>query len=257
MPADAVHKEHKQMVHEKMTMFEGQYSRDDFLTMDDIANIDHRIKASSYIFHSSDAISMQQWVLAKSNKWFAYQEYSATVVDGDGQIPFILGIQLPEQLDWMLQYGHNNILAMDSTFGTNAMKFQLYTILVFNSKHMGMPMAWIIMSRYCAYDMVYWIRVLLQWLHLKKIDWRLNVFMVDDAEVFQCDVHLCSCHVRRAWLKNLITKVKDNAVRGEMFDRLGYIMHRSTNEDSARNEVDIFIEDFKDTQPSFIEYFKG
>ncbi|GLJ53637.1 hypothetical protein SUGI_1144060 [Cryptomeria japonica] len=109
MPADAVHKNHKQMVHERMTMFEGQSRRDDFLTMDDIANIDCRIKTSSYMFHSSDAISVQQWVLANTNKWFAYQEYSANVVDGDGQIPFILGIQLPGQLDWMLQYGHNNI----------------------------------------------------------------------------------------------------------------------------------------------------
>ncbi|GLJ36452.1 hypothetical protein SUGI_0731990 [Cryptomeria japonica] len=44
MPADVVHNKHKKMVHEKMTMFEGQSSRDDFLTMDDIANIDHRIK---------------------------------------------------------------------------------------------------------------------------------------------------------------------------------------------------------------------
>ncbi|GLJ19786.1 hypothetical protein SUGI_0358560 [Cryptomeria japonica] len=128
------------MVHEKMTIFEGQSSRDDFLTMDDIANIDHKIKTLRYMFHSIDSISVQQWVLGNTEKWFAYQEYSATN-DGDGEVPFVLGIQFPEQLDWMLQYGHNNLLAMDSTFGTNAMKFQLYTMLVFNSKHMGFPVA--------------------------------------------------------------------------------------------------------------------
>ena len=61
------------------------------------------------------------------NKCFAYQEYSATI-DGDGEVPFVLGIQFPEKLDWMLQYGHNNILAMDSTFGTNAMK--VYSVLL-------------------------------------------------------------------------------------------------------------------------------
>ncbi|GLJ21886.1 hypothetical protein SUGI_0409280 [Cryptomeria japonica] len=122
MPVDAVHKKHKQMVHEKMTIFEGQSSRDNFLTMDGIANIDSKIKTLRYMFHSIDVISVQQWVLANTEKWFAYQEYSA-IDDGDGEVPFVLGIdQLPKQLEWMLQYGHNNILAMDSTFGTNAMK---------------------------------------------------------------------------------------------------------------------------------------
>ncbi|GLJ51618.1 hypothetical protein SUGI_1096990 [Cryptomeria japonica] len=95
MLADAVHKKHKQMVHEKMTMFEGQSSRDDFLTMNDIMNIDRKIKTSSYMLHSSDAISVRQWVLANTEKWFVYQEYNDIVVDGDGQIPFVLGIQLP------------------------------------------------------------------------------------------------------------------------------------------------------------------
>ncbi|GLJ49309.1 hypothetical protein SUGI_1042260 [Cryptomeria japonica] len=261
---DAVHKKHKQMVHEKMTIFEGQSSRDDFLTMDDIANIDCKIKTLRYMFHSIDAISVQQWVLANIEKWFAYQEYSATD-DGDGEVPFVLGIQLPEQIEWMLQYGHNNILDMDSTFGTNAMKFQLYTMLVFDSKHMGVPVAWVIMSRSCAHDIAYWMHILLQRVHMKNIEWSLNAFMVDDAgveikvirEVFQCDVYLCSWHVRRAWLKNLIAKVKEIAVRREMFDRLGFIMHHSMDADSTRNAIHICIEDFKDTQPSFIEYFKG
>ena len=60
MPADVVHKKHKQMVHEKMTIFEGQSSRDDFLTMDDIGNIDRKIKLLKYMYDSSDALSMQQ-----------------------------------------------------------------------------------------------------------------------------------------------------------------------------------------------------
>ncbi|XP_059075214.1 uncharacterized protein LOC131053458 [Cryptomeria japonica] len=250
MPVDAVHKKHKQMVHEKMTIFEGQSSRDNFLTMDGIANIDSKIKTLRYMFHSIDVISVQQWVLANTEKWFAYQEYSA-IDDGDGEVPFVLGIdQLPKQLEWMLQYGHNNILAMDSTFGTNAMKFQLYTMLIFDSKHMGVPVAWVIMSRSYAHDIAYWMHILLQRVHMKNIEWSLNAFMVDDAGA---EIKA----IRRAWLKNLIAKVKEIAVRQEMFDRLGFIMHHSMDEDSARNAIHIFIEDFKDTQLSFIEYFKG
>ncbi|XP_057873825.2 uncharacterized protein LOC131079802 [Cryptomeria japonica] len=184
-------------------------------------------------------------VLANTEKWFAYQEYSATD-DGDGEVSFVLGIQLPEQLDWMLQYGYNNILAMDSTFGTHVMKFQLYRMLVFNSKHMGVLVAWVIMSRSCAHDIAYWMHILLQRVHMKNIEWSLNTFMVDDAGA---EIKA----IRHAWLKNLIAKVKEIAVRREMFDRLGFIMHHSIDEDSTRNAIHIFIEDFKDTQRSFIE----
>ena len=59
-------------------------------------------------------------------------------------------------------------------------------------------------------------------------------------------MNLYTWHVRHAWLKNLIAKVKDNAIRQEMFDKLGFIMHHSKNEDSTNNEIHNFIEDFKD-----------
>lgn len=58
MPKDAVHKKHKQAVHEKLTIFEGQSSRDDFLNMDDIGNIDRKIKTLSYLLDSNDAHSV-------------------------------------------------------------------------------------------------------------------------------------------------------------------------------------------------------
>ena len=46
---------------------------------------------------------------------------------------------------------------------------------------MGVPVAWIIMSRSCAHDITYWMHILLQRAHLKNINWKLNAFMVDDA----------------------------------------------------------------------------
>lgn len=64
------------------------------------------------------------------DKWFAYQQYTDTIIDGDDHTPFVLGIQSPEQLEWMLHYSHNNILAMDSTFGTNRMKVCYYYFII-------------------------------------------------------------------------------------------------------------------------------
>ena len=46
--------------------------------------------------------------------------------------PFILGIQTPWQKDMCRKYGHDNVLAMDSTFGTN--KYKVCTL----------PMLWIL-----------------------------------------------------------------------------------------------------------------
>jgi hypothetical protein len=46
---------------------------------------------------------------------------------------------------------------------------------------MGLPVAWVIMSRSCAHDISYWMRILIQRVHLQNVGWRLNAFMVDDA----------------------------------------------------------------------------
>lgn len=46
---------------------------------------------------------------------------------------------------------------------------------------MGLLVAWVIMSRSCAHDISYWMRILLQQVHLQNVAWRLNAFMVDDA----------------------------------------------------------------------------
>jgi hypothetical protein len=43
----------------------------------------------------------------------------------------------------MLSYGHNGAISMDVTFGTNDMKFHLFTLMGFDDH----PLAWIITSR--------------------------------------------------------------------------------------------------------------
>ncbi|KAH9316521.1 hypothetical protein KI387_025148, partial [Taxus chinensis] len=165
MPADIVLQKHREMVHEKLALFDGQTKRDDFLSSHDVHNIDTKIKAAKYMYDRNDAQSVRVWQDQNPNICFEYQEYEGNVEE-DGHVPFIMGIQMPQQLEWMLKYGHNNILAMDATFGTNGMK------------------------------------ILIQ-------------FIFKYREVFGCEVYLCSWHVRRAWLKNLVAKVKEDQKRRE------------------------------------------
>jgi len=48
------------------------------------------------------------------------------------QVPFTIGIQTPIQYESMLSYGHNGAIFMDATFGTNDMKFHLFTLMGFD-----------------------------------------------------------------------------------------------------------------------------
>ncbi|KAH9312868.1 hypothetical protein KI387_027903, partial [Taxus chinensis] len=121
MPADIVLQKHREMVHEKLALFDGQTKRDDFLSSHDVQNIDKKIKAAKYMYDRNDAQSVRVWQDQNPNICFEYQEYEGNVEE-DGHVPFIMDIQMPQQLEWMLKYGHNNILAMDATFGTNGMK---------------------------------------------------------------------------------------------------------------------------------------
>jgi hypothetical protein len=49
------------------------------------------------------------------------------------QISFIIGIQMPMQLQSMLLCGQNEVISMDVTFGTNDVKFHLFTLMVFDA----------------------------------------------------------------------------------------------------------------------------
>jgi len=61
-------------------------------------------------------------------------------------VPFTIGIQTPMQLQSMILCGHNGVILMDATFGTNHVKFHVLTLMDFDAHHTRMPMAWIITS---------------------------------------------------------------------------------------------------------------
>jgi hypothetical protein len=55
------------------------------------------------------------------------------------QVPFTINIQTPIQCESMLSYGHNGAISMDATFGTNDMKFHLFTLMGFDDHCTGVP----------------------------------------------------------------------------------------------------------------------
>ncbi len=57
------------------------------------------------------------------------------------QVPFTIGVQTPTQCESMLSYGHTGAISMDATFGTNDMKFYIFTLTWFDDHRMGVPLA--------------------------------------------------------------------------------------------------------------------
>ncbi len=80
-------------------------------------------------------------------------------------MPFTIGIQTLIQCQSMLSCGHNGVISMDATFGTNDMKFHLFILMGFDAHHVGVPLTWIITSRQTIEDLFKWLKPLKEKIH--------------------------------------------------------------------------------------------
>lgn len=215
------------------------------------------IKRSTYELDPDDLSSVRIWVERHPKNVFFYQDSSDTG-------SFILGIQTEWQLQQMIRFGNNSLVAADTTFGINKLKYPLYTLLVFDSNHHALPAAWVITRSFASDDVRKWTGALHDRIHAKDPSWKLTGFTVDDAateiatirDVFQCPILLCLWRVRRAWLKNITKTCSNMEVRREMFKRLGHIMYSTWTGVDSVDAVAEFIQDFVD-QSAFLKYFKS
>jgi len=99
-------------------------------------------------------ISLRTWAFSHPNDVFYFQDASE---DNGIHVPFTIGIQTPSQLQAMVLLGDNGAISMDATFGTNDVKFHLFTLMVFDAHHIGVLVAWIITSCQTCDDLVEWL----------------------------------------------------------------------------------------------------
>jgi hypothetical protein len=97
------------------------------------------------------------------------------------QIPCTIGIQTPTQCESMLSYGHNGAIFMDATFGTNDMKFHLFTLMGFDDHHTSVALAWIITNKQIIEDLIEWLKPLKDKMLSHMSHWKPSCFLVDDA----------------------------------------------------------------------------
>ena len=109
-------------------------------------------------------------------------------------------------------------------------QYPLYTLLVFDSNQIAIPIEWVISASFSSHDVHKWMRLLHDRICAKDSTWRLNRFIVDDAmtetakirDVFQCSTLLCLWRVRRAWHRSVIKKRDSSEMQRERLKRLGH-----------------------------------
>ncbi|KAL0312024.1 UNVERIFIED_CONTAM: hypothetical protein Sradi_5601700 [Sesamum radiatum] len=195
----------------------GPQNRDDFLTRNDVRNMERLIRNSSHELHSNDHCSIKMWVQRHRKHVFYFQENC-------GSEPLILGIQTDWQLQQMLRYGHSGSLASHTASSSKKLKYTLCSLLAFDSSHNAIPVAWIITSSSLSQNIHKWMPSLVERIRGKDTRWRPNAILVDDPsfeasvirEAFQCRVLLSIWHVRRRWLKELwVSSVRTVPVAGQ------------------------------------------
>lgn len=114
------------------------------------------------------------------------------------------------------------------------LQFPLYTLMVFDDWFNGVPVAYIITSSSKQPDLEPWMNALGTKLASVQPGWAPNAFITDCAQAEigglqsvwpGVKVFLCLWHVRRAWLKQAVAKIKDHAIRAGVFKGLGRIMY--------------------------------
>jgi len=108
---------------EEMQKLGGPQNRDDFLTRNDVRNMERTIRNSSHELHENDERSVKIWVQRHQKHVFYFQDKSVSE-------PFVLGIQTDWQLEQMLRYGNNSLISLHSGFGLKKLKV-LHNALVF------------------------------------------------------------------------------------------------------------------------------
>jgi len=119
-------------------------TQDDFIRFQDIAYLDWKHKKGNWRLHTNLVISIQSWALQHSEDVFFFQDVGEI---NETQVPFTTGIQTPTQCESMPSNDHNGAISMDATFGTNDMKFHLFTLMGFDDHRTSVLLAWIITSR--------------------------------------------------------------------------------------------------------------
>jgi hypothetical protein len=81
----------------------------------------------------------------------------------------------------MFQFDHNGLISMDATFGTNDVKYLLFTLMEFDFHSTRVLVVWVITNWQTCENLVEWLNALRVKLLSHMPNWKPSCFVVDDA----------------------------------------------------------------------------
>jgi hypothetical protein len=81
----------------------------------------------------------------------------------------------------MPAYGHNGTIFVDATFGTNDVKYHLFTLMDFDAHHIELPLTWIITSQQIVNDLIRWLQPLKTKILSIMSNWKPSYFIINDT----------------------------------------------------------------------------
>lgn len=172
--------------------------------------------------------------------------------------------QTEMQAEMLKSYGHDKVVCMDATHGTNMYGFLLITILVVDDYGEGYPVAWCITNHETEKSLVHFLNVVKG--NLGDFNCVPKWFMSDMAyqyfsawkTVFGEGPRklLCIWHVDKAWRSNL-SLVTDTEKRALVYKQLRVILEEP-QQDAAMELLEMVTKALEsdDETKAFAEYFK-
>ncbi|XP_025017185.1 uncharacterized protein LOC107364685 [Tetranychus urticae] len=252
----------KQVVLEKIrnTWNEDDSQRVHLTTNKDLVNIANQMGLASNIKRDkNDLVSVESWI----EEMHSFDIDPIIIYECDDENKtFMLGISTLAQR-YMLEKFGKDIVAIDSTHGTNNYDFQLTTLMVVDENRNGFPVAFFYSSHVDASSCITFFESLKKVCNVQ----RPNVFMSDDfpgyynawVEVFEQPNHhlLCTWHVFRNWNKHL-TGIRDLALRQKVKSDIFHLQKVLDNDEFNRLFTFFKTEYVKnDNTKPFVEYIKA
>lgn len=153
------------------------------LTKIDIRNVERSFGLHGSERHKDDTTSVCLWVeemkQSDNNPVFLYkpQGESAEIMP---EKDFLLALQTPFQAHILQSCGHNKVVCIDSTHGTNAYDFSLTTVVVVDEFGEGYPVAWCLSNKTDTTALTYFFKSIKAKAGIIIPKW----LMTDDAKQF-------------------------------------------------------------------------
>ena len=215
-------------VHEK-------FERIHLITKKDIRNVERSFGLCGSERHKDDATSVRLWVeemkQSDNNPVLLYkaQGESDEILSTED---FVLALQTPYQAHMLETCGHDKVVCIDSTHGTNAYNFSLTTVLVVDEFGEGYPVSWCLSNKTDTTLLTCFFKAIKEKVGIILPKW----LMTDDAEqfynawinAFGGNPHklLCTWHVDRAWRRHLLS-LKDQELSQTVYHNLRVLLEET------------------------------